>query len=116
MQIEIEVSVLGDGIKQIRLIGRLDMKNVLLIDSSFSAAVSSGGGLIVLDIAGVDFMASIGIQLLLVGAKTVAGRGGRLVLCGAKPNVAKTLEVTGIDNIITMFDQTAEAIARLREP
>lgn len=107
--------MLDQGVKQIRLFGRLDMKSTLLIDSSFSAALTSGDPRILLDISAVDFMASIGIRLLVIGAKTVAGRGGQLVLFGAQPNVAKTLKMTGIELIIPIFDQAEDAISRLKE-
>lgn len=111
---EIEVSMMEDDIKKIRLVGRLDMKSALLIDSPFSAAVTSEATRVLVDIAGVDFMASIGIRLLVMGAKSVSGRGGRLALCGAQGNVSKTLRMTGIDNIIPIFDQTTDAANWLR--
>jgi anti-anti-sigma factor len=111
---EIEVSTLDGGIKKIRLAGRLDMKNTLLIDSPFSTAITSGEPRILVDIAGVDFMASIGIRLLIMGAKSAAARGGRLALCCAQPTVAKTLAVTGIDALIPTFDQTNDAVNWLR--
>src|SRR5512137_1946062 len=108
-QIEIEVSMLDDDIKRICLIGRMDMKSALLVDTPFRAAITSGEALVLVDIAGVDFMASIGIRLLVTGAKTVAGRGGKLALCNPQPAVAKTLGITGIDTIIPIYPSVAEA-------
>jgi anti-anti-sigma factor len=114
-QIEMEVSMLDQDIRQIRLIGRLDMKSALLIDTPFHAAITSGGTRVLVDIADVDFMASIGIRLIVVGAKTVSGRGGKLALCNPQPAVAKTLGITGIDNIIPIYPSVAEAASWLRE-
>lgn len=112
---EIEVTMLDESIKKIRLAGRLDMKNTLLIDSRFSAEVVSGEPRILVDIAGVDFMASIGIRLLIMGAKSAAARGGKLALCGAQANVSKTLRITGIDSIIPIYDQATEAVSWLKD-
>lgn len=111
---EFDVSMVDEGIKRIRLGGRLDMKSTLLIDSRFSAEVMSGVPRILVDLSGVDFLASIGIRLLVVSAKTVSGRGGRLALCCPQPTVAKTLAITGIDTLIPTYDQVADAEAWLR--
>jgi anti-sigma B factor antagonist len=111
---ELEASMIDDGIKLIRLAGRLDMKSTLLIDSRFSAEVTSGASRILVDISGVEFLASIGIRLLVVGAKTVGGQGGQLVLCCPQPAVAKTLAVTGIDTLIPIYDEKADAVNGLR--
>ena len=114
-QIEIEVSMLDGDIRRICLSGRLDMKSALLIDTPFHAAITSGESRVLVDLAGVDFMASIGIRLLVAGAKAVSGRGGKLALCNPQPAVAKTLGITGIDTIIPIYPSVAEAVSWLRE-
>lgn len=113
--IEVEINSLNEGIKHIRLLGRLDMKNVLLIDSRFTAAVLTGETRVLVDLAGVDFLASLGIRLLVANAKALSERGGLMVLAQAHALTLKTLQVSGVDSFIPLFDQLEEAIAHLQK-
>ena len=65
---------------------------------------------VVVDLTGIDFLASIGIRVVLINAKALQQNGGRIVLfVGGNPAVTKTLEATGIDALIPMFADAAEA-------
>jgi anti-anti-sigma factor len=60
----------------------------------------------------VDFLASIGIRLLMLTAKSVVSRGGRMVLLNPIPEVQNILEITGIPAIIPIYSslESAETI------
>jgi len=62
----------------------------------------------------VEFVASIGIRLLLSGAKTKAAQGGKLVLVGLQPLVKQTLEVTGLHKLIPCYPDEKSALAELK--
>lgn len=108
---ELDGSTLENGIKLIRLAGRLDMSSVLLIDDKFTAMAGGPARRVLVDLSGVDFIASIGIRLLISNAKAVAGRGGRMVLSGTQASVRKTLVTLGINELIPMYDNQAAAVA-----
>lgn len=110
---EINVSELEGGIKCIALNGRLDMKNSLEIDTRFTALTATGHGPVLVDLSGVEFIASIGMRLLLSNAKALGQRGGRMVLAGAQPLVAEALTTAGIDTLIPLCADAAEARAAL---
>jgi anti-anti-sigma factor len=58
----------------------------------------------------VDFLASIGIRSIVSNARAMQQRGTRMVLfVGANAAVSKTLGTTGIDAVIPMFADMAEA-------
>jgi len=114
-EINIEVSLLEENIQQIRLLGRLDMKNTLIIDTQFSTAVSSAEKRVMIDLSDLDFLASIGIRLLIANAKTLTGRGGLMVLYRPNSIVEKILRTIGIDAIIPVFKDFDAALARLRQ-
>jgi anti-anti-sigma factor len=113
-EIKIEVSLLEEGIKQICLLGRLDMKNTLIIDTQFSTAVASAEKRVMINLSDLDFLASIGIRLLIANAKALTGQGGLMILYKPSPIVEKILGVTGIDAIIPVFDDFDAALACLR--
>lgn len=110
---ELDCSTLEKGVKLIRLVGRLDMSSVLLIEDKFTLLTGAPSDRMLVDLSGVDFMASIGIRLLISNAKAVANRGGRMVLSGAQSTVKKTLQTLGVNELIPMYDKQADALAAL---
>lgn len=108
MSIEFEDAT--DTLRRITLTGRLDIPGTEAIALKLANLTSSPQRRIVLDISGVDFLASIGIRELISSAKSLQMRGSKLVLMvGSNANVTKTLTVTGIDTLIPMFDTSAAA-------
>ena len=64
----------------------------------------------VVDLSPLKFLASIGIRALIVTAKTVQKRGGKMVLVvNDGSTVRMSLEATGIDALIPVFGSAADA-------
>ena len=61
------------------------------------------------DASGVDFLASIGIRPLLLSAKAVSSRGGKLVFLNHDANVTHILEMAGVDTLIPICRSLNEA-------
>ena len=53
------------------------------------------------------------MRVLLIGAKIVAGKGGRLVILGPDNNVAKVLKSAGMDTLIPIHETEPAATAAL---
>ena len=66
----------------------------------------------VVDLSDVDFLASIGIRLLALTARSVASRGGKMVLLNPTPDVQSVLEIIGIPAIIPVYSylESAETV------
>ena len=97
---EIKYNELDNGIDLIKLRGRLDIMGVGEIETKFAGYCAGENVRVVVDISEVDFLASIGIRLLVLTAKSVATRGGKMVLLNPIPEVHSVLEITGIPAII----------------
>ena len=113
---ELHYSELESGIRLIKLIGKLDIAGVSQIETPFAEYCTGDGVRIIVDISGVDFLASIGIRLLTLTAKSVMGRGGRMVLLNPLPDVQDVLEVTGIPAIIPIYSHLESAETILMSP
>lgn len=113
---EIQYSEFDTGIRQIKLIGKLDVLGVGMIETKFAGYCAGEKPCVLVDLSGVDFMASIGIGLLTVNARSMASRGGQMVLLGPIPEVRQVLEVTGIPSIIPIYDglESAETVLLLK--
>ena len=109
---EIQYSELSNRIRLIKLIGKLDIIGVNEIEIKFTGYCSGEVARVLVDLSQVDFLASIGIRLLMTNAKSLFTRGGKMVLLNPTPDVKNTLDVTGIPDIIPMYEnlESAEAV------
>jgi anti-anti-sigma factor len=109
---ELHVSELDKSITLIKLIGRLDIAGVNQIETKFAAHCAGEKPRVIVDLSGVDFLASIGIRLLVTNAKSLKSRNGKMVLLNPIPNVMNVLEITDIPSIIPVYSQleSAEAV------
>ena len=109
---EIQYSQLDNNIRLIKLIGRLDIIGVAQIETKFAGYCAGENVRVVVDLSEVDFLSSIGIRLLMLAAKSVARRGGKIVILRPIPDVQSVLEITGIPGIIPMYShlESAEAV------
>jgi anti-anti-sigma factor len=109
---ELQFSNLDNGIRLVKLIGKLDILGTGQIETKFTGYCSGDNVRVVVDLSEVNFLASIGIRLFVLTAKSITQRGGRMVLLNPIPEVKSVLEITGIPAIIPMYDgfESAEAV------
>lgn len=105
---DFDVEQLDQDTARISLTGRLDIAGNEAVDLRFTATAATKRFVIV-DLAGVSFLSSIGIRTLFAKAKMLHGRGGKLVIAAPQPSVAQVLEVTGVPQLIPVFDDIAAA-------
>jgi len=97
---QIEHNDLEDGVRMIRLIGRLDLEGAEAIDLKLTSLAAVRKGYVIVDLDGVEFMSSIGLSVIVRVARALLAREGRLVLLQPRPNVADVLSRTQIDQVI----------------
>ncbi len=107
---EMTVEELDGGIVRAILDGRLDIAGAAEIDMRFSVLAGANRAVIV-DMAAVRFLASIGIRTLLIGAKAIQRRGGKMVLLRPTTEVEKVLWVSGVADLMPIFHDDAQALA-----
>src|SRR5215211_7436153 len=100
---ELQYSKLDNNIRLIKLNGNLDIIGTGQIETQFAGYCGGENVRVVVDLSEVEFLASIGIRLLTLTAKSIANRGGRMVLLNPNPEVQRVLEVTGIPAIIPIY-------------
>jgi anti-anti-sigma factor len=94
---------LEDGVRMIRLKGRLDLEGSDAVDLKLTSLCGTRKGFVILDMANVEFMSSIGVSVLVRVARACSQRQGRLVLLSPRPNVQDVLVRTQIDQIIPIY-------------
>jgi anti-sigma B factor antagonist len=110
---ELHFSETDDALRMIRLTGRLDIIGVRQIEAEFADRCSGDDARVIVDLAGVDFLTSIGIRMLLLTSNSMASRGGKMVLLNPRELVREELLLTGVGEsmpILNDFDQALEAL------
>jgi stage II sporulation protein AA (anti-sigma F factor antagonist) len=64
----------------------------------------------VADLAGVTFMDSSGINILIAAHRAAAESEGWLRITGARPSVLRVLQLVGLDQVIPCFDTLPQAL------
>lgn len=98
------------NLRTITISGRLDMEGTDSLSARLMELAGEPKKGVVVDISSVRFLASVGIRLLVACAKAVQQRGGKMVIVvGQGTSVAMSLEATGIDEFIPVFNNSADA-------
>jgi anti-sigma B factor antagonist len=106
----LEFSEINENLRLIVLSGRLDIPGTEAIATKFAALCASAERRVIVDMTDVNFLSSIGIRALVSNAKAQKLRGGRMVLVvSAGSSVEETLTTTGIDALIPMCHDRADA-------
>ena len=103
-----------DGIRILKLEGRMDLDGADVIRKQLSAATTGHALRVILDLAEVNFMSSIGIGMIVRLAQSVQKRGGNLVLLDPQSVVWLVLERTHIPEIISVHLRLEDALVAVR--
>jgi anti-anti-sigma factor len=99
----------NDSISRIALIGMFDMVAVGEIETRFTTATSGRGKNTIIDLAGMTFIASLGMGVLVTAYKGLKRKGAKLVLLNPQPDVESALNAARLKNILPIAHSEEEA-------
>lgn len=112
LRIEIE---LENGRVVLRPAGELDIATVNRLREAVVDTISAGHADIVVDLAGVTFIDSSGLGVLVGAMKRCAHAGGRLMVVGADaPAVASALRASGLSRVVPSGTMPDDGLAALQ--
>ena len=111
----IAIQNLGGGVTKVVLSGRIDIAGAQAVDMPLSIVAGSHRA-VVIDLSGVEFMASMGLRGLVVTAKSILNKRGRVVLLAPRPEVEDVIRTSGIDELIPIHHDEATAVAAVAPP
>jgi anti-sigma B factor antagonist len=106
----LQVEEAAGDVAMVILSGRLDFASAQALDGPLNAMAEQRQS-IVIDLSKVEFMASLGLRTLIKCAKTMNRRQGRLALFSPRPVVAEIIQISGIEDMIPVFQSEDEAVA-----
>jgi len=88
--------------------GEIDLYTAPRLHGELVTALAGGSpARIVVDMSGVEFCDSTGMNVLLAAQRRAREGGGDLQLAGPRPAIRKVLQVTGLETVFTVLDDTA---------
>jgi anti-sigma B factor antagonist len=89
--------------------GEIDLYTAPRLHSELAAVIANAApeSRVIVDMSGVEFCDSTGMNVLLSCLRQVRERGGELELAAPRPAVMKILQVTGLDSVFTIDAEPA---------
>ena len=108
--VELNVSSRSQGDHAIVIAtGEIDLYTAPRLQSELAEVIANAApaSRIVVDMSGVEFCDSTGMNILLSCLRQVRERGGELELAAPRPAVMKILQVTALDSVFTIVPAPA---------
>jgi anti-sigma B factor antagonist len=90
--------------------GRLDAASTPFFRNHLQERIAQGERCFAVDAAGLTYISSAGLSLLLQVAKQLEQRSGRIVLCALQGPVKRVLEIAGFMSLFGIFSSPEEGI------
>lgn len=106
-----------DGCVVVSAAGEVDWATAPALREHLAAAMDSEPPRVVLDLAGVTFLDSSGLSVLIRAQRQAGGRGGwvRLVVPGDRRHIRKLLQMTSADRMFEIYRSLEAALGQAGE-
>ncbi len=108
---EITDETLEGNVAVVTLVGRLDAGAVAATEKHIQGVLAKGPRLVVLDLAGLSFISSAGLRVLLTTAKLLKAKGGKLALCAVQRYVKEVFDLSGFSTIFPLCATRQDALS-----
>jgi anti-anti-sigma factor len=110
MALELNLIERDEDVTYIQLVGSLDLDGVFEIQTRFHALAGGQGRPAIVDMSQVDYVASMGIRMLISSARTLAKGRAKMVLLNPQPMVEESMTQIGIQNVSPIVRSEEEAL------
>lgn len=99
------------GALVIRAEDRLDLVNAQIFHDELDAAIESSERAVVIDMAGLTYISSAGLRVILQMLRRMQRQDARLALCSLSIEVQNVFDTSGIAQLVDIRPSREEAIA-----
>jgi anti-sigma B factor antagonist len=101
----------GERAEIIAVAGEIDIATCGQFRAALLAAVEEGPGSVIVDMAGVSWLDSTGLGVIVGALKKARDRGGTVQVAAVPDQIAKRLLVTGLARLLGMHATVDDALA-----
>jgi anti-anti-sigma factor len=99
--------------------GAIDHSNALQLEQALAPLVTeaaAAGTPVVLDFAGVDYISSMGLRVLMAASKQMRARNAALAVAGLQPAVDEIFSIARFKFVLQIFPGVRDALVALSAP
>lgn len=109
MGFQVTVTKKGPGVFHAVPMGSMDIESCADFEKQLAPALAGSTKALIINMAGVDYIGSMGIRLIMMARSKLEGAAGHLFLTNLRPQVRKIFDILHVLPIINVFDSVAEA-------
>jgi anti-anti-sigma factor len=104
----------SEGIPLIEVAGRIGHAAAATLGEALSPASRPAGNQLILDLAGVDYISSRGLDVIHSAARSLSAAGGALVLCHVSEPVRIAIDLAGLLDVLAIEATREQAVRRAK--
>ena len=85
------------------LSGEADTTTAALLRETLATQLNTGARLVTVDASELSFLDFASLRILILAARALQGRHGKLVFARPQPSVIRLLEITGADRLLNVL-------------
>lgn len=101
-----------NGITCLRIEGSLDASNASIAKKNIHDIIAAEGANLIIDFSGLQYISSAGLRVILVVAKGIKAKKGKIVLCSMTTGVKKDFNISGFTSMFDIQDNLEAALKR----
>ncbi|WP_294509515.1 STAS domain-containing protein [uncultured Bilophila sp.] len=95
------------------LSGRMDATTASVFDEACRSLLDGGAKKIVVDLAGIEYISSAGLRVILTMVKASKGAVATLAFCSMQSMVAEVFKISGFSSMLPIYATRDEAVSAL---
>jgi anti-sigma B factor antagonist len=99
-----------NGVDVVVIRGRMDAHSSTEAGANINRLIEGGSRRIVVNLAGLEYISSSGLRILLSALKQLKKEDGALKLACLQPSVREVFSMAGFDRIFLLFDDEESAV------
>lgn len=110
---QLSTQEMDGGITRVELDGRLDIDGAAAVDLKMNL-IAGGAKKLLIDLQKLTFLGSMGLRSIVLPARAVLSKGGKVVIYAPAEMVESVLRASNIDSLLPIHHDLASATAALQ--
>lgn len=103
----------SNGLLVVEVAGEIDLFTAPELKAAITEGLDAGSEQVVIDLSKTTFLDSTALGVLIGTVKRLRDNDGSMTIVNSDQNIAKTFEITGLDQILKIYPTRDEAVAAL---
>jgi len=97
----------------LKVTGRMDAENAHEFEEACDRWITQGARHLIAELAGLQYVSSMGLRSFLSVAQKLQGKSGSLILCGLQGLPRQVFEMTRLIGVFPVYESAEQALQKL---